>query len=222
MQQLDIFDDGLDVMLVNDLAEALADGALANAQAAADLQAWRARHAPAAAALWGREAAAAWHAQRLAAFARRAQGLPWLPTQAETHAVALWMAARQWGTALQALTALPSWRRQPPLLAWAAECRWRHDGPDAAWPLLAELAWLAPARLPAVVGAIGDARLTRWLGRMHDELDEDSAAWFPAWLLIEQPLLRLERQGRHHDVVAQRRILQGQHAGLLTCNMKTR
>ena len=72
--------------------------------------------------------------------------------------------------------------------------------------------------------------------------------WFPAWALIAQPalagplsytqpsrqtaperalqliltLLRLERQGRHPELIAQRRQLQGLHRGLFTAYMKTR
>ena len=73
-------------------------------------------------------------------------------------------------------------------------------------------------------------------------------SWRPAWLLVEQPLLtapldraqtaaeaapergfklvlsllRLERQGRHPDIVAQRRQLQALHPALFAIYMGTR
>jgi hypothetical protein len=76
----------------------------------------------------------------------------------------------------------------------------------------------------------------------------DTMAWFPAWALTDEPrllgpldaaeatqhseperaaqlllaLLRLERQGRHADVIEHRRRLQGLHAGLFSAYMKSR
>ena len=73
-------------------------------------------------------------------------------------------------------------------------------------------------------------------------------AWFPAWVLTEKPvlarqlgeaqrclhtapeqamrlmleLLGLERQGRHHDVVARRKALRDAHPSLYAAYMKTR
>ena len=74
-----------------------------------------------------------------------------------------------------------------------AEARWRQDGLQACWGLIAELAWLAPARC--------DELLRRWpdpvLQRLRRRFDADyegggdvtDLAWFPAWLLTEQPAL---------------------------------
>ena len=73
-------------------------------------------------------------------------------------------------------------------------------------------------------------------------------AWFPAWILTDKPalsrqlsqaqrslhtapeqamrlqleLLGLERQGRHHDVVARRKALRDAHPSLYAAYMKTR
>ena len=78
--------------------------------------------------------------------------------------------------------------------------------------------------------------------------DETDLAWFPAWVLIAEPalafilretqvcgnsapervarliieLLALERQGRHADLVAQRKRLRDLHAGLFSRYMSTR
>ncbi len=78
--------------------------------------------------------------------------------------------------------------------------------------------------------------------------DVDDLAWFPAWVLTEAPnlarwlgqahpslhteperamrlmldLLSLERQGRHHDMVAKRKLLRDAHASLYAAYIKTR
>jgi hypothetical protein len=77
---------------------------------------------------------------------------------------------------------------------------------------------------------------------------ERAWAWFPAWVLTAQPqhvadlalarpgqhkapeqamrllvnLLGLERQGRHHDLIQQRKTLRGLHLGLYAAYMLTR
>jgi hypothetical protein len=163
-------------------------------------------------------------------------------------AAAFFIAARAWGEALAALAGIESWRHQPQPLAWAAEATWHHAGPDAGWPLLAELAWLGPARTPALIQALGDAKLTKLAARFEGDLDGEDWSWLPAWLLVEQPLLagpldaalpsrdraperafravqallRLERQGRHGDIAEHRRRLRDLHPALLALYMKTR
>lgn len=303
MQQLDIFNDSRDRVLVNHLADAIvqadltasraAEGALrhefaddrhlpaaalliehlaAEAQAAARPLA---DHAAALAArqrlagpvhdaahtLLGHSAAADWLAARWRVLARRAGALPYLPPQADVHAAALFIAARAWAEAAQAVAGIESWRRQPQALDWMAQAHWRLHGADATWPLLAELAWMAPQRLPALLTGLGDPRLHKLMRTFEsfDALDADDAGdgeadadaawrWWPAWLLVEQPLLaapldgaktagaaaperafklmqgllRLERQGRHHDIVALRRELQGLHRALFAAYMAPR
>jgi hypothetical protein len=132
------------------------------------------------------------------------------------------------------------------------EARYRSGGLDTAWPLLAELAWLAPARFAALLSRLGDASLNA----LRKRFDADFAgtgeaadfAWFPAWLLTEKPglahrlrearlsrhvdperatamllqILTLERQGRHHDLVERRKALRDLHAGLYAAYMSTR
>lgn len=133
-----------------------------------------------------------------------------------------------------------------------AEARHHIDGLDAAWPLLVELAWLAPKRFDAVSRVLADASLDRLRKRFDAAFEgEGSVAdltWFPTWLLIDMPklagvvgraqpslqepperamrllldLLELERQGRHHDLVARRRQLRGLNASLYALYMATR
>lgn len=288
--QLDIFDHSRDVILRNELIEALTradvaaalaasrafgseypqDWALApalvliealtaevEAQALTTLSqslAWRARLAqrvgPAARSLLGEGPAHAWLAGRWRHLAQCAAGLPWSAAEAEGHAAALWLQAGAWQEAAAAVQRIASWRRMPAPLAWMAEALWRSQGLDAAWPLLVELAWLAPARFEALVQGQADRMLARLLQRFEAAFDAgaEAWAWFPAWALTEQPLLaeplgmaqpgrqdapergfrlmqsllRLERQGRHHELIEHRRQLRELSETLFRCYMKTR
>ncbi|MBN8511307.1 MAG: hypothetical protein J0L57_22185, partial [Burkholderiales bacterium] len=130
--------------------------------------------------------------------------------------------------------------------------RGRADGIDAHWPLLAELAWLAPKRLAALRPRLPDPLLQRPLERFDREFDgagdADDLAWFPAWLANSQPalaprlaaaepgrqdvperalrlmveLLGLERQGRHRELMQRRQALRELHLGLFGAYMATR
>ncbi|BCG05318.1 hypothetical protein PPGU19_098860 (plasmid) [Paraburkholderia sp. PGU19] len=50
------------------------------------------------------------------------------------------------------------------------EARYRTGGLDAAWPLLVELAWLAPTRSAALLSGLGDASLDALHRRLDAEL----------------------------------------------------
>ena len=121
-----------------------------------------------------------------------------------------------------------------------------------AWPLLAELAWLAPERFDTLQRQLGDpllARLRRRFDAGFDGIgDASDLAWFPAWVLTDTPalahllgltqpslhnapergmrllldLLALERQGRHHDLVARRKTLRDLCAPLYAAYMASR
>ena len=125
-------------------------------------------------------------------------------------------------------------------------------GLDAVWPLLAELAWLSPTRFEQLVHALNDMVLEHLLGRFSVDFDgsgqTDDLMWFPAWVLTEQPrlaglfidaqpcrhtdaerawqlmmaLLKLEREGRHHEMIEHRRRLQSLDSGLYRSYMQTR
>ncbi len=291
MQQLDIFADSRDRMLLNDLAAAVSqhDAAAARHASAAlrsefpddghlpaaelliaalddtgtapwhdlaDALAARAHitHTLALAAntLLGAGTATPWLAARWRSAAQRAAALPYRADAAAAHAAALWLEAGAWANAAAAAERIDAWRHLPQPLAWVAQARWRQHGADAAWPLLAELCWLAPQRAQALVAACDDAAV-RKLARRFDTAFEPAAAaggwaWWPAWLLVEQPLLarpldtaqtdgeqapercfklvqsllRLERAGRHHEVIEHRRRLQQASAPLFAAYMATR
>jgi hypothetical protein len=133
-----------------------------------------------------------------------------------------------------------------------AEARYRIDGLDAVWSLLAELAWLAPKRFDALAQGLGDTSLEHLRKRFDASFEGEGnvadLARFPAWLLTDTPalarfigqakpslqeaaeramrllldLLELERRGRHHDLVARRRELRGLNAALYASYTATR
>jgi hypothetical protein len=207
--------------------------------------------APAARDLLGPEQATAWLDVQWQALAVRARAVPWRTDRADAHAAALYLQGRAWAEAAASASRIESWRRIPQPLLWMTEARWRLEGSDAAWPLLAEALWLAPARALPAMRRLADARLDRLMRRFEevfDPIDDDGWAWLPAWALVDQPLLaaalapasppperpaaegfrlamallRLERRGRHGEIVEQRRLLQALSVPLFEAYMRTR
>lgn len=197
-------------------------------------------------------AAANWLERAWQALARRAAQVPFSPQHAESHAAALWLRGAAWPQAAEAVLHIESWRRIPIPLAWRLEALWRMERLDEAWPLLAELAWMAPARLGALLSRLGDPLLQRLQKHFDTHFEGDGSAedltWFPAWLLVERPalaahlgqaqagqhtpperalrlmleLLGLERQGRHAELLQRRRTLKDLHGPLYAAYMSTR
>jgi hypothetical protein len=208
--------------------------------------------APAARHVFGGADADVWLRPLRRTLAQRADALPFVAARADDHAATLWLQAEDWAAAAAAVQRIESWRRIPAPLAWMLEARCRSDGIDACWPLLAELAWLAPQRLAALRPRLPDPLLQRPLERFDAEFDGDGSAddlaWFPAWLANAQPtlaprlalaqpglqgaperglrltveLIGLERQGRHHELMQRRKALRELHAGLFSAYMATR
>jgi hypothetical protein len=200
--------------------------------------------APAAQSTMGAVDAAAWLRVRWQELAQRAARLPYQPERPEDHAAPLWLCAADWQAAADAVVGIASWRRIPAPLAWMLQARLHLLGLQASWPLLAELAWLAPERLDAVAKAVADPMLQALRLKFEQGFDGDGdlgdLAWFPAWVLIEKPalapaltqaqasqhrppeqamrlllvLLGLERQGRQNELIEHRKALRGLHASL--------
>jgi hypothetical protein len=194
----------------------------------------------------------AWLRPCWASLARRSAGLPFTASQADDHAAAAWLRAECWREAAQAVESIESWRRIPRPMAWMLEAVCRRDGLDSAWPLLAELAWLSPSLLAGLLPRLGDPLLLRLHQRFAQDFEGSGAhadlAWFPAWLLIDSPslagrlslaqaslhtaperamrllleLLGLERAGRHHELMQQRRSLRDLQPALYRAYMATR
>lgn len=184
--------------------------------------------------------------------AERAERLPFRADLADDHAVPLWLHAGDWEVAADAVARIESWRRIPAPLAWMAEARLRSSGLDAAWPLLAELAWLAPARFDELTSRLADPSIDKLRKRFDANFEGEGGAadlvWFPAWLLTEKPglanqlahaqasrhdapeqasqlllaLLALEQQGRHHELIERRKALRALQPWLYAAYMSTR
>lgn len=209
--------------------------------------------AVAAIAVFGAQEAAGWLGLQWRLLAGQASGIGWHPAHAEAHAAALYLRGQAWPLAAEAATRIDSWRRIPVPLLWMTQARWRGDGADVAWPLLAEALWLAPARAATLLPTLADAGLDRLVAHFEERFDPHSAsradwAWLPAFALVDQPLLagplaaaappagtapgegftvvmsllRLERQGRHHDIVAHRARLRALSTTLFAAYMATR
>jgi hypothetical protein len=213
--------------------------------------------------LFGAAAAAEWLRPFWRAAATRAAPLAFVAARSDDHAAPLWLGIGDWAQAVAAVDRIESWRRIPAPLAWMVEARCRlgaaqpRDGAlEAGGGLLAELAWLSPARFDGVARRLADPTLNR-LRRKFDASFEgaadagssaDDLAWFPAWVLTEEPaharwlgqaqpgphtsperamrlmldLLNLEHQGRHHDLVARRKQLRDLQPSLYQAYIKTR
>ena len=171
-----------------------------------------------------------WHALAL-----RCAGLPFQTARPDDHAAALWLRGAHWAQAALAVQGIESWRRIPAPLAWMLEARCRLGQLDACWALLAELAWLAPGRLDALLRRSIDPLLTRlhtafdrsFDGRADEPGDASDLPWFPAWLLTHTPALAprlaLAQPSQHSDAERGMRLLldllslerQGRHHDLV-------
>ena len=200
----------------------------------------------------GPPAATLWLRARWQELAERAAALACHPDHKEDHAAPLWLRAGDWQAAADAVARIESWRRIPAPLAWMLQARLALQGLQPNWGLLAELAWLSPVRLEAVITHRPDPLLQPLLTRFGQGFegagDASDLAWLPAWVLTERPnlathlaqaqagqhsapeqamrlmleLLGLERQGRHHDVIERRKTLRGLHASLYGAYMASR
>lgn len=168
------------------------------------------------------------------------------------HAAPLLLRAERWADAAACIESIASWRRQPAPLAWMIEARCRIAGFDAIWPLLAELAWMAPRRAQALAPRLDLSELDSLVHGFDAEFEGEGAtedfAWFPAWVVIADRrrtaglhlaqdgahtppetcarivlgLLALERQGRHAELVENRRKLREAHPVLFARYMQDR
>ena len=187
----------------------------------------------------------------------------------QDHAAWMLLQLQDWQSGADAVARIESWRRIPAPLSWMAQAKLQLHGLRGAWPLVVELAWLAPQRLPNLTATTPAAQLQRLMEQFDADWDELQAceplqmagskhtthaeqekawAWFPAWVLVVQPqhapdlalaqpgqhtpaerafrllvnLLGLEHQGRHNELIKQRKNLRDLHAGLYAAYMSTR
>lgn len=197
-------------------------------------------------------AAGAWLSPLWIELAAAVTDLPFDAGNEELHAVPMLLRAGNCTGAAGRVETIPSWRRQPAPLSWKVEAECRVSGLAAAWPLLAELSWMAPPRAAALAARLQDSELNRLLrqfdAQYEGEGEADDFAWFPAWALVAEPgwasamrlaqpgadtpaercarqvlnLLLLERQGRHAEIIDGRRSLRVLHPRLFDLYMRSR
>ena len=205
---------------------------------------------PAANQIFGNKEAGDWLSPLWLSRANAAAGFPFSAEQPQAHRAFLLLQGGDWATAETEVARIPSWRRIPVPLAWMAEARFYRGGMESAWCLLVELAWIDADTFSLLARRLNAPSLHKLLNDFDIafEDDEPDRAWFPAWLLIAVPamaavmretqicnnhapervarlimeLLVLEKQGRHADLVAQRKELRDLHTGLYGLYMSSR
>lgn len=198
------------------------------------------------------ESAQAWLAPFWAELAVAIADYPFDPGHETLHAAPLLLRAERWADAAARIETIASWRRQPAPLAFMIEAQCRIAGFDAIWPLLTELAWMVPQRGQALARRLALPELDRLVSGFDAEFEgvgsPEDFAWFPAWALIANgqlakglrfverggdtpperctrivmALLAFERQGRHAELVEERRKLREAHPVLFARYMQNR
>lgn len=176
--------------------------------------------APAAHKVFGPSDAQRWMRPLWQALVERAAHLPFCAEHEAEHAAPLLLHLQDWSGAAQAVERIPSWRRIPAPLAWMAQARLQQFGLQAvSWPLLAELAWLAPKRFDALVDQAGTPILQRLKEAFELEFDDTlpspsatpASAWFPAWVLTRDAalarVLTQAQPGQHSEPEQAMRLL---------------
>lgn len=184
------------------------------------------------------------------AIARAAEHLAYRADLAETHPGSLYLRNDDWAAAEHHTHRIANWRRIPRPLSWAATACFHQYGLDRAWPLLAELAWLDNARFDTLARSLPAPALQRLLKDYEREHTSSfgGTCWFPAWAVVACPelctvirdastpiqsapeqafhvamsLLSLERQGRHKEIIEQRKRLRTLNPELFAFYMQTR
>lgn len=206
---------------------------------------------PAANRVFGNKEAGDWLSPVWQSLANSVAGLSFDVEKPNTHAAYMLLQCGDWAAAEAEVAKISSWRRIPAPLSWAAEARFYQGGLERAWCLLVELAWIDACTFNKLAHRLKASSLHKLLNDFDVAFETDKEpdrAWFPAWLLIAAPamalvmretqtcrgnapervarlimeLLSLEKQGRHADLVAQRKRLRDLHAGLYAFYMSSR
>jgi hypothetical protein len=126
--------------------------------------------------------------------AQASRGLPYDPARPSAHEAWLRLCCGDWVEAETVALSIPRAAEIPDALHWLTVARYRQRGLAAARPTLFALAWHDPQRLATLVGELSDELLERdfrsfegaceWADIEENEL----AAWFPAWYILEHPV----------------------------------
>ena len=200
----------------------------------------------------GNRAGQVWLAPLWKDLAISATALPFHPNTSFDHSALIWLRMGEWAAAVAAVKTIESWRRKPLPLSWMLQANLELAGLQANLGMLAELAWISPRQLDEVVSTTTEPILKQLIKKFEASFAGFETAsdlvWFPAWVLTERPnlaasfalaqpsnhspaekamrvmiaLLGLEHQGRHHDIVTERKHLKDINEELFMAYMKTR
>ena len=125
------------------------------------------------------------------------------PRRPERHASRAYYEGLDWESVRRSVVAVPGYEREPALLARLAEAEWRLRNRLRAIDLWFALCWSAPDEFERIVQApdFPDWPLhNAWRAALEQDLEpEMTAAWFPAWMLLEEPGLAGALEPRRTD-----------------------
>jgi hypothetical protein len=127
-----------------------------------------------------------------------ARDLPFDPVHPRAHLAWLSLQCGDWEGAEAACASIPQAEEHAEVIEWRAVARYRRYGLSAARPHLYALAWHAPSRLASVIAELGDELLLRDWRRFERASEWEAvdptqlAAWFPAWYVLEHPVVGAE------------------------------
>ena len=117
--------------------------------------------------------------------------VPYDPSNPDRHASRAYREGLDWERVRRSVLAVPGYEKEPVLLARLAEAHWRlRDRVEAigSWFALCRLAPEEFARLIEASDFSDWALRTAWRVAREEDLEpEMTPAWFPAWMLLEEP-----------------------------------
>ena len=177
--------------------------------------------------------------------------IPYSNAYPSAHAAAVWIRAEEWGSAIQSILSIPGWRKLPVPLHWMVIAKIRSGAINGTWPLLMELAWMAPETFAETVRSMRNQALLRLMDDFEasfEDSDDCQLCWFPALAITASPvlmdllrgvepvkvteatrafdcvrnLLILEKQGRQSEIAKERALLRSLNGALFKRYMRSR
>ncbi|MDE2050991.1 MAG: hypothetical protein KGJ72_08235 [Gammaproteobacteria bacterium] len=121
--------------------------------------------------------------------AEATRALAYSPPQPLLHASYAWIQAQAWEEAEASVLAEPEWRRHAPLGLRLVESRLRRRRRTEALSAWCELCWHTPSEAGEAVEKLRWSEIHSLWQRLLDSEDALAPEEFPAWLLLQEPML---------------------------------
>ena len=135
--------------------------------------------------------------------ARALDAAPFNPAKPERHASRAYREGLDWERMRRSVLAVPGYESEPVLLARLAEAHWRLCERARAIETWFALCRLAPEAFEQLIQASGFPDWSvqnAWRVTQEQALEQElTPAWFPAWMLLEEPGLAAVLAPRHTD-----------------------